>query len=741
MKDSCIKPITQALQFSGCRMPKAWLYTVISLIAVAVAMPLSADTSFKDRNREKVEELRDDLREMVTSARDKVFPSLVNIRVTTSRYRAGKEEKGQATGSGTIISPEGYVLTNFHVARNGHKFVCTLSDKQEINAELVGEDPLTDLAVLKLNLDELKDKGRQLSYATLGNSDAMVIGDTVMSMGSPWALSRSVTLGIISNTDRLLASSNDDAGEMRFNRDQRTGIFSHWIQHDSSISPGNSGGPLVNLEGEVIGVNARGPSNGTSMGFAIPSNLAKVVAAALIKHGQVPRSWFGWKLKPIKKSGFTEGVLVNSVVEESPAAKAGVKAGDIIVSIDDHPVTVWFPEDEPILLMRLASYPIGSNVKLAWRHDGRRLESTLVTAKLEAERGREAAFRRWGFVAVEITHTMAQNRRLPDTSGILVQGVRSGSPAQTAVPALNRDDVITAINGKPVNSIADILSIYNALDNGDAELTEVMFEFARKGRNQLTLLDLQKKSANNPPREVAKAWIGIAVQPVLADLAEHLGTPDAVGFRITRVYPETLADQSDLLAGDIILSLNGNAVRPRSGQDFGMFHRMVRGLEIGQSASLTIFRDKQEKKVSVELERTRMTAAEVKRETNEDFGLTVREVTFFDRDENRWPSDTRGILIEKTERAGWAQLGNLRQHDLVLMIDERPVENLDNFREIMESVTQNRPERVTFLVLRGVETRFQYIEPDWVPQVSGSSATSRTTNSKEKDKDQTNARN
>ncbi len=726
MKGNCINPRGQGLQLSCFWISKAWLLSAIVLTVAAIATPLSADTTFKDRNQEKVEELRDDLREMITSARDRVFPSLVNIRVATSRYVAGKEERGQATGSGTIISPKGFVLTNFHVTRNGHKFVCTLSDKQEITAELVGEDPLTDLAVLKLDLDELKDKGKQVSYATLGNSDAMIIGDTVMSMGSPWALSRSVTLGIISNTDRLLASQNDDAVELRFNRDQRTGIFSRWIQHDSSISPGNSGGPLVNLEGDVIGVNTRGPSNGTSMGFAIPSNLARVVATALIEKGQVLRSWFGWKLKPIKKSGFTEGVLVNSVVEEGPAAKAGVKAGDIIVSIDEHPVTVWFPEDEPKLLMRLASYPIGSKVKLAWHHDDQLIESTLTTKKLEAERGKEAAFRRWGFVAVEITQTMAHNRRLPDTGGLLVQGVRSGSPAQTAVPALNRDDVITSINGKPVNSIAEILSIYNDLDNADSGQTEVMFEFARRGRNQLTLLDMQKKSANNPPREVAKAWIGIAVQPLLPDLAEHLGIPDAVGFRITRVYPGTQADRSDLVAGDIILSLNGDAVRPRGGQDFGMFHRLVRGLEIGQPAKLTVLRDSQEREVFVELERTRLTAAEVKREINEDFGLTVREITFFDRDENRWPGDTRGVLIEKTERAGWAQIGNLRQRDLVLMIDEQPVENLNGFREIMESVTQNRPERVTFLVLRGVETRFQYVEPDWVPQVVGSSAATST---------------
>jgi len=315
-------------------------------------------------DEEKADQLRRDLREMISLARDRVFPSLVNIRVITVRYWGGKEQKGKSTGSGTIISPEGHVLTNYHVVENGRKFTCTLANKKEVPAKLVGEDPLTDLAVLKLELAEMPDPPVELSAAKFGDSDELEIGDTVMAMGSPWALSRSVTLGIVSNTERVLSASDDDLEEMHMDRDQRTGLFNRWIQHDASINPGNSGGPLINLKGELVGVNARGTFIGGDMGFAIPSNVAQAVAASLIEHGEVPRSWLGISLKPIKKSGYEKGVLVNSVVEGGPADRAGVRAGDVIVAIDGQPLTVWFPEEVPPLLKRLADYPIGATVKL-----------------------------------------------------------------------------------------------------------------------------------------------------------------------------------------------------------------------------------------------------------------------------------------------------------------------------------------------------------------------------------------
>lgn len=692
-----------------------WCITLLALGYPAAAVVAQLSDHLTTANVEKANQLRQDLREMITLARDRVFPALVNIRVITVRYWEGKEHKGQAVGSGTIISSEGYVLTNFHVARNGKKFKCTLADKQEITAELVGEDPLTDLAVLKLDLSELKNPAMILPVARFGDSDELRIGDTVMAMGSPWALSRSVTLGIVSNTERILAGSDDDAGEMRFDRDQRTGIFNRWIQHDAAINPGNSGGPLVNLAGELVGVNTRGTFFGGDMGFAIPSNIARTVAEKLIKHKEVPRSWFGLSLKPIKKSGLKEGVLVNSIVDGGPAEKAGLRAGDVITQIDGSPVTVWFPEEVPPLLKRLADYPIGSTVTIVFKRGEDALQVSIVSKKLQKDRGDEASFRAWGLVAVDITEKMARERRLDNTDGVLVGSVRPGNPAQMAEPALMGGDVIRSIDGQTIQDLDALIAVYDRISNLDKLPEYMLVEFDRRGKNHLTLVKPKPDEDVDPPREVAKAWIGVAVQPVVQKLAKQLGQPDSIGFRITRVYPRTLASESEMKAGDIILELNGERLKPRGMQDAGMFHRRVRRLDIDEQAKLTIRRGDADHEVALTLERTRITPAEARRDRNRDFELIVRSVTFFDRDENRWDDSVRGVIIDRVDRAGWAQLGGLRSGDLIQRIAEFDIRGLKSYRTAMETVTEREPERVVFVVLRGVRTRFQYVEPDWSP--------------------------
>jgi len=664
----------------------------------------------------KADELREDMRRMMGLARDRVFPALVNIRVITVNYWGGKEHKGQAVGSGTIITPEGHVLTNFHVAENGKKFTCTLSDKLELSAELVGEDPLTDLAVLKLDLSKLGEDAGPLPVARFGDSDALEIGDTVMAMGSPWALSRSVTRGSVSNTERILTGSDDDAGEMMFNRDQRTGLFNRWIQHDAAISPGNSGGPLVNLEGEVIGVNTRGSGMGGDMGFAIPSNVARAVAAKLIEFGEAPRSYYGLSLKAIKRAGLTEGVLVNSVVKDGPAEKAGIQAGDVILKVDDGPVTVIYPEQIPPLLKDLSDREIGSTVRLTYRREGQEHSSAVVTEKLKRDRGDEAAFRAWGLTAQEITERMAENMRLESTLGVLVSSVRSGSAAQLAEPPIEAGAVVRVIDGRTVDTLADFIATYSQIMEAEQKPEYLLVEFDEKGQNRITLLKPTPDKDDDPPREVPKAWIGVATQPIVSKLAAQLGHADKPGFRVTRVYPGAEAAQTDLKVGDIILALNGEPLNPRGMQDAGLFQRQVRRLDIDGQASLMVMRDGQEREVRVALERTRLTPEEARRDQNRDFDLTVRELTFFDRDEARWGEDVNGVLIVSVESAGWAGLAGLHPGDLIQRVGEHEVRGLGSYRDAMEKISEEQPERVVFVVLRGVRTQFQFCEPEWKPQ-------------------------
>lgn len=687
--------------------------TVVFMVAVESAQPADAATEASEDAVDQPTvaapsgDFRHELQETIRDARDRVFPALVSIRVLTVQYRGGREVKGQSVGSGTVITGNGHVLTNQHVIEGGRTFLCTLSDKREIEAELVGEDPLTDLAVLQLDLTALEDTA--LPVAEFGSSETLEIGDYVMAMGSPFSLSRSVSLGIVSNTERVFAGGfgSQEVEEMQLERGQRTGLFTRWIQHDAVISPGNSGGPLVNLAGQVVGVNELG--NGP-LGFAIPSDLARRVSTELIDHGEVARSWLGMSFRSIQSTPFDEGTLVSSVVLGGPAADAGIEAGDLVLAIDGEPLALRFTEQIPVLLDRLANLPIGHKTRFAVRRGEEESTIEVVTARLEKDLGDSAAFSSWGFSAQEITPKMARDLRLETSGGVLVTGIRRGGPAQLAEPPLESGDVLSHLENQPIQSLEGLVALHRDLE----EKEELLVGFERQGAARLTLLESRDDPGEDPPRELPKAWIGLSTQAVLPQLAARLD--GVTGFRISRIYPGTRAAEAGLQIGDLIIALDDEEMHPEDLQDSALLNRTIRGRDIGDEVVLSVLRQGTRLAVPVVLERTRLSKEEARRHNDGDFELSVRELTFFDRDENRWESDLRGVVVENVDPAGWAGLGGLRPGDLVLRIDDQPIRGLKSFRRAMSQIKDHRPEQVILVILRGIHTRFHYLEPDWTPE-------------------------
>jgi serine protease Do len=274
----------------------------------------------------------------VDRAVERTYRSLVRITAVSEEAGSGHMEKRLGVGSGVIISEEGHLITNHHVAGKGMRLRCRLHDGEEVDAWLVASDPLTDLAILKLDLTRRKG-GDALVPARLGDSEKLSIGEVVLAMGSPAGVSQSVTKGIVSNLQLMLPSFS--RAELR-EEGEAVGSVVRWIGHDAVIFPGNSGGPLVNLEGEVVGINEIAFG---SLGGAIPSNLAREIADQLIRHGRVERSWTGIEAQPRSRNdGCDRGALVGGVMPGSPAAAAGLLPGDVLLEYDGEPVDVRIPE-------------------------------------------------------------------------------------------------------------------------------------------------------------------------------------------------------------------------------------------------------------------------------------------------------------------------------------------------------------------------------------------------------------
>lgn len=408
----------------------------------------------------------------ILAAKEKVFPALVHIQPIKEVFAAGEKKKVQITGSGVIFRPDGYVLTNNHVAEKARFVRCTLSSRQELEAEVVGLDPWTDLAVLKL---DLKSAGlKEVPFAKFGNSDSVQVGQSALALGSPLGLSRSLSMGVISSVDRYF----DDVGEM-------ISPFNLWLQTDAAINPGNSGGPLVDLEGRVIGINSRAVIYGQNLGFAIPINTAKYVIDQILKHGEVQRSWIGINWQEIKEyrkyinQPKLEGVLIAGIDKNSPAEKAGLKPGDLVLEINNAPVSAIFKEELPPIRLHIANLPIHSKISFALLSEGKRKTINLISDKQGKFSGNEFECTEWGLSVKEITPRIKKNFQLKSLSGVLISGVRRGSPAAEA--GVIHGYVLTKIDDDGVKNLNDFKEKYLRI-NKDKRAHLLYLQFSKRNR-------------------------------------------------------------------------------------------------------------------------------------------------------------------------------------------------------------------------------------------------------------------
>jgi len=422
--------------------------------------------------------------EKIYRARDKVYPALVHIQPVIKDYNTGELKKQAVVGSGVIFHPDGYVVTNYHVAGKAERIICTMYDKEQVQAEYIGGDPSTDIAVIKLDLAEYIGR---ISVAEFGRSDELQVGQQVLAMGSPLSLSRSVSAGVVSTLDRYFSS------DVRLPTGERTGRYNLWIQTDAAINPGNSGGPLVNLEGQVIGINSRATLFANNIGFAIPINIVKRVTEAILKDGSVQRSWIGVHCQALQEledyfgTGRNEGVLVSSIDAGSPAEKSFLKAGDIILEIDGEPVSARFLEELPAFYNRIASHEPGTEVALKVLRDDEEYTFSVVTRSLGELQGEDFEASEWGFTVKAITQQMQIENQLKDSVGVYVTGVKRVGPAD--VGGLRRGDVVVAINKKPVYDLGAFALRYNALVEAE---DKALLTVQRGGSVRLVVVSVDK---------------------------------------------------------------------------------------------------------------------------------------------------------------------------------------------------------------------------------------------------------
>ena len=419
-----------------------------------------------------------DFRRVVNDAKASVFPAVVFIKCVGESHDSGRKQAHEQAGSGVIVSPGGEVLTNWHVVEKAIDVRCLLHDGRALDARIVGRDKDLDLAVLQLAATA--DTG-DLPHATLGDSAALREGDFVMAMGAPWGLSRSVSIGIVSCARRFLPDLSE---------------YSLWLQTDAAISPGNSGGPLVNTDGAVVGINTLATRWGGDMGFAIPANVIRLVLPRIREHGEARWSWLGLRLQPIRDFSRnqyfegTEGVIVAGTDPQSPARQAGIRERDRILGINAERVTGLTEEDLPAIRRRLGLLPRGRPARIEIQRDDQHLMLEVTPRQKGTVEGEELDCPRWDLTVKSINQFGNPDLYYYRRQGAFIFGLET--PGNGSDAGLWHQDIILKIGDREIQGLADAKAAYEAALANLETRSRVRVTVLRRGLFRQHILDFSR---------------------------------------------------------------------------------------------------------------------------------------------------------------------------------------------------------------------------------------------------------
>ncbi len=423
-------------------MRKSIFLLFLTLLVVSIGLSESSKAQGKNRTiaqsstNPKILKLFDDLQDVIISVSNTIKPAVVHIEVV---QKSG-QFKYKSLASGLIIDERGYVLTNEHVVDQAQSITVTLPSKIEYPGEIIGTDKQTDLAVIKIKTEE------SLFVPKLGNSDEVKVGEWVVAVGNPYGFDRTVSFGIVSGKGRVfpyLPIENQ--------------LINDFIQTDAAIDPGSSGGPLVNLKGEVIGINSIGFGRG--QGFTIPMNTANEVKDKLLTTGTIDRGWIGISIQPLSRDYAKyynqpglEGILISDVIPNSPADKAGLVPGDIITEYTGQEVSAEKEEDLNKFQFLVSQSKVQESARMKILRDGTPIDVAVEVAKQPKVKADEHESN-LGFTVKEITDAIYRQYMLDDKDGVLVSFVEVGGVASTA--QLQEDDVITKVGEFEIRNLQD----------------------------------------------------------------------------------------------------------------------------------------------------------------------------------------------------------------------------------------------------------------------------------------------